>query len=68
MACYRISDISLAQPLLDALRIAGKLGRMRERSRWLLADKGYNAEYLQSVLRLLPDAADNPITCHAAQT
>lgn len=41
------SDISHAQPLLDAVRIAGKPGGPRKRSRWLLADKGYDAEHLR---------------------
>ena len=41
------SDVSYAQPLLDAVRIAGKPGRPRKRSRWLLADKGYDAEHLR---------------------
>ncbi|WP_239984516.1 IS5 family transposase, partial [Cronobacter sakazakii] len=41
------SDVSHAQPLLDAVRIAGKPGRPRKRSRWLLADKGYDADYLR---------------------
>ncbi|QVQ79176.1 IS5 family transposase [Pseudomonas lundensis] len=41
------SDVSHAQPLLDAVKIAGKPGRPRKRSRWLLADKGYDAEHLR---------------------
>jgi len=41
------SDIAHAQPLLDQVRIPGKPGRPRKRSRWLLADKGYDAEHLR---------------------
>lgn len=41
------SDISNAQTLLDQIRIPGKLGRPRKRCRWLLADKGYDAEHLR---------------------
>ncbi len=41
------SDIAHAQPLLDQVRIPGKPGRPRKRSRWLLADKGYAAEHLR---------------------
>ncbi|KPW80946.1 transposase (plasmid) [Pseudomonas syringae pv. avii] len=41
------SDIAHAQPLLDQVRISGKPGRPRKRSRWLLADKGYDAEHLR---------------------
>ncbi|KPW98511.1 ISPs1, transposase OrfB [Pseudomonas savastanoi] len=39
------SDI--AQPLLDQVRMHGKSGRPRKRSRWLLAEKGYDAEHLR---------------------
>lgn len=41
------SDIGHAQPLLDQVRIPGKSGRPRKRCRWLLADKGYDAEHLR---------------------
>ncbi|GFM58480.1 hypothetical protein PSCICF_46580 [Pseudomonas cichorii] len=41
------SDIAHAQPLLYQVRILGKPGRPRKRSRWLLADKGYDAEHLR---------------------
>ncbi|UQB34127.1 IS5 family transposase [Pseudomonas tremae] len=41
------SDIAHAQPLLDQVRIPGKPGRPRKRSRWLLADKDYDAEHLR---------------------
>lgn len=41
------SDIGHAQPLLDHVRIPGKSGRPRKRCRWLLADKGYDAEHLR---------------------
>ncbi|MEB0190828.1 MULTISPECIES: IS5 family transposase [unclassified Pseudomonas] len=41
------SDIAHAQPLLDQVRIPGKSGRPRKRCRWLLADKGYDAEHLR---------------------
>ena len=42
------SDISYAQPLLDAVCIpTSKRGRPRKRCRWLLADKGYDAEALR---------------------
>lgn len=40
------SDISTAQALLDQVRTPGKSGRPRKRCRWLLADKGYDAEHL----------------------
>lgn len=41
------SDISHVQPLLNQVRIPGKPRRPRKRSRWLLADKGYDAEHLR---------------------
>ncbi|WP_139182075.1 IS5 family transposase [Pseudomonas flexibilis] len=41
------SDISNAQAVLDQVRIPGKPGRPRKRCRWLLADKGYDAEHLR---------------------
>nr|WP_182942564.1 IS5 family transposase [Pseudomonas putida] len=42
------SDISYAQPLLDDVCIpTSKRGRPRKRCRWLLADKGYDAEALR---------------------
>ena len=42
------SDISYAQPLLDEVRIpSSQRGRPRKRCKWLLADKGYNAEALR---------------------
>ncbi|KPY57654.1 ISPs1a-2, partial [Pseudomonas syringae pv. solidagae] len=41
------NDIAHAQPLLDQVQISGKPGRPRKRSRWLLADKGYDAEHLR---------------------
>jgi len=41
------SDISKVQALLDQVRIPGKPGRPRKRCRWLLADKGYDAEHLR---------------------
>lgn len=41
------SDIGHAQPLLDQVRVPGKSGRPRKRCRWLLADKGYDAEHLR---------------------
>jgi hypothetical protein len=41
------SDIAHIQPLLDLVRIPGEPGRPRKRSRWLLADKGYDAEHLR---------------------
>ena len=41
------SDIAQAQPLLEQVRIPGKPGRPRKRCRWLLADKGYDAEHLR---------------------
>lgn len=41
------SDIAHARPLLDQVRIPGKSGRPRKRCRWLLADKGYDAEHLR---------------------
>ncbi len=39
------SDISTAQVLLDQVRISGEPGRPRKCGRWLLADKGYDAEH-----------------------
>ncbi|MEE4692106.1 IS5 family transposase [Pseudomonas alliivorans] len=41
------SDISYAQPLLDNAYIPSLRGRPRKRCRWLLADKGYDAEALR---------------------
>ena len=42
------SDISYAQPLLDDVCIpTSKRGRPRKRCRWLLADKGYDADALR---------------------
>jgi transposase len=41
------SDIAYAQPLLDEAYIPSLRGRPRKRCRWLLADKGYDAEALR---------------------
>lgn len=41
------SDIAYAQPLLDQACIPSLRGRPRKRCRWLLADKGYDAEALR---------------------
>lgn len=41
------SDITHARPLLEQARLPGKPGRPRKRCRWLLADKGYDAEHLR---------------------
>ncbi|MFP3443533.1 MULTISPECIES: IS5 family transposase [Pseudomonas] len=42
------SDISYAQPLLDEVSIpSSQRGRPRKRCKWLLADKGYDAEALR---------------------
>jgi transposase len=41
------SDIAYAQPLLDGAYIPSLRGRPRKRCRWLLADKGYDAEALR---------------------
>ena len=42
------SDISYAQPLLDEVSIpSSQRGRPRKRYKWLLADKGYDAEALR---------------------
>lgn len=42
------SDISYAQPLLDEVSIpSSQRGRQRKRCKWLLADKGYDAEALR---------------------
>ncbi|WNN41314.1 IS5 family transposase [Pseudomonas alloputida] len=42
------SDISYAQPLLDEVSMpSSQNGRPRKRCKWLLADKGYNAEALR---------------------
>lgn len=43
----RASDIAYAQPLLDEAYIPSLRGRPRKRCRWLLADKGYDAETLR---------------------
>lgn len=40
-------DITFAQPLLDGASIPSGRGRPRKRCRWLLADKGYDAEALR---------------------
>ena len=42
------SDIAHAQPLLDQVQVpSSQRGRPRKRCRWLLADKGYDAEHLR---------------------
>jgi transposase len=42
------SDISYAQPMLDQVSIpSSQRGRPRKRCKWLLADKGYDAEALR---------------------
>jgi transposase len=41
------SEIAYAQPLLDNAYIPSLRGRPRKRCRWLLADKGYDAEALR---------------------
>lgn len=42
------SDISYAEPLLDDVCIpTSKRGRPRKRCRWILADKGYDADALR---------------------
>ncbi len=42
------SDISYAHPLLKEVSIpSSQPGRLRKRCRWLLADKGYDAEALR---------------------
>jgi transposase len=42
------SDISYAQPFLDEVSIpSSQRGRPRKRCKWLLADKGYDAEALR---------------------
>ncbi|NBF08131.1 IS5 family transposase [Pseudomonas sp. Fl4BN1] len=41
------SDIAYAQPLLDGAYIPSLRGRPRKRCRWLLADKGYDADALR---------------------
>ncbi|WP_122259119.1 IS5 family transposase [Pseudomonas syringae] len=44
----QVSDISYAQPLLDEVSIpSNQRGRPRKRGKWLLADKGYDAEALR---------------------
>lgn len=56
------SDISYAQPLLDEVSIpSAQRGRPRKRCKWLLADKGYDAEALRRYCdqyRMQPDALD----------
>ncbi|GFM84101.1 DDE transposase [Pseudomonas cichorii] len=49
--CFKLSggqtsDIVYAQPLLDQVQLPSRRGRPRRRCRWLLADKGYDAEHL----------------------
>jgi len=41
------SDISYAQPLLDEVSIPSSQRCPRRRCKWLLADKGYDAEALR---------------------
>ena len=41
------SDINYAQPLLDGANLPTPRGKSRKRCRWLLADKGYDAEALR---------------------
>lgn len=41
------SDISYAQLLLDVSIQSGQLGRPCKRCKWLLSDKGYDAEALR---------------------
>ncbi|MEN5201270.1 IS5 family transposase [Pseudomonas wadenswilerensis] len=58
------SDIAHAQPLLDRVQIpSSQRGRSRKRCRWLLADKGYDAEHLRRYndrYRMQPDI---PLRC-----
>lgn len=61
------SDIAYAQPLLDEAYIPSLRGRPCKRCRWLLADKGYDAEALRLLLRSLSDAASDPVAKHEAQ-
>jgi len=46
-ALGQASGISNAWDLLDQVRLPGKPDRPRNCCRWLLADKGYDAEYLR---------------------
>ncbi len=46
LSAGQATDIAHAQPLLDQVRILGKPGRPRKRSRSLLADKGYGLDYV----------------------
>ncbi|EIM18839.1 putative ISPst8-like transposase [Pseudomonas chlororaphis O6] len=41
------SNVAYVQPLLDEAYIPSPRGRPRKRGRWLLADKGYDAEVLR---------------------
>ncbi len=61
------SDIAYAQPLLDEAYIPSLRGRPRKRCRWLLAEKGYDAEALRRYWSLL-NATGNPVVQHEAQT
>ena len=59
------SDISYAQALLDEVSIpSSQRGRPRKRCKWLLADKGYDAEAL---LRPVSNATCHPDALDEAQ-
>lgn len=69
------SDISYAQPMLDEVSIpSSQRGRPRKRCKWLLADKGYDAEALRrycNEYRMLPvipmrSIADSTPSGHSA--
>lgn len=63
------SDISYAQPLLDDVSIpSSQPGRPRKRCKWLLADKGYDAEALRCYMRPISNAARHPDALDEAQT
>lgn len=63
------SDISYAQPLLDEVSIPSKQrGRPRKRCKWLLADKGYDAEALRRYCDQYRMQTRHPAALDEAQT
>lgn len=45
------SEVHLAEPVLDMVRVAQKRGRPKTRPRCLVADKGYDSDPLRKALR-----------------
>jgi transposase len=65
LSCGQANDISYAQPLLDVVSIpTSQRDRSCKRWRWLLADKGYDA----NALRRIPHAAGDSFALDEAQT